>query len=533
MSDYHTYLKNGDLNIEINIPNIYKSDDSETNCDQIRTYLANLIGINYDYLIVDIIRKKRKIKKCDIPIENGDELYFYINKEIKIDLSELEIKSGFYCSIDKSTTEIEYTEKHLDSIKLRESIYTEKIYEIINLNLNLINSNINPDSKIILMNLIPMKFNLSYVSYYKLNFIEEENYFFGNLDENGIPNGYGFYFNKLKGEYYEGYFKNNSLTNGKCISFRNSSYIIINSLFIDRLASGYGSMNYFNGSEKYEGFFKNGLYSDNGKLTNLLGEYSGDFNEGYYNGYGKMIYSNNDVYTGFWNFGVKSIFGKYKYYNGNYYIGCWNNDKKEEFGISYDITKHLNYIGTFKDNIPTYNLNEFIELEKINYYTDFIGFEESKLKIEEKIMSRLNINIYDQDKVMFRRNLYNSYDSLEEIKDLTEFFYVGNYDFQFEKCGMGILYFNKTNGIIDNYINNEVSKYPYSKLYIDIKYKGFQKYYFIFDNLNKENNFGMIRYEDNSFYIGYTKNFYKNGFGILNDGNGNIISGNWQNGILI
>ena len=43
----------------------------------------------------------------------------------------------------------------------------------------------------------------------------------------------------------------------------------------------------------------------------------------------------------------------------------------------------------------------------------------------------------------------------------------------------------------------------------------------------------MIKYEDNSFYIGNTKNFYQNGFGMLNDGNGHIISGNWQNGNLI
>ena len=54
MSDYRVYIKYDSEDVELDIPDIYRDPDSETNSDQIKTFLANDSDINFTDLNCDI-----------------------------------------------------------------------------------------------------------------------------------------------------------------------------------------------------------------------------------------------------------------------------------------------------------------------------------------------------------------------------------------------------------------------------------------------------------------------------------------------
>ena len=85
------------------------------------------------------------------------------------------------------------------------------------------------------------------------------------------------------------------------------------------------------------------------KKNNRGDIYKGNFENGLFNGYGKLIEKNGTIYQGFWKEGKYNGFGKIKFNNGAYYLGYFENGKRKGFGIYYFENKDF-YIGEWKDN---------------------------------------------------------------------------------------------------------------------------------------------------------------------------------------
>ena len=64
MSDYTVYINDGADDVEYDIPDIYRDTDSETNSDQIKTYISSNFNIDFSNLSIDINRKGKLKRKC-------------------------------------------------------------------------------------------------------------------------------------------------------------------------------------------------------------------------------------------------------------------------------------------------------------------------------------------------------------------------------------------------------------------------------------------------------------------------------------
>ena len=63
-------------------------------------------------------------------------------------------------------------------------------------------------------------------------------------------------------------------------------------------------------------------------------KYEGNFKNGNFEGLGRMIYANGDIYKGEWNEGKRSGKGFWKSLKGDYsYEGDWKNGLPDGFGI--------------------------------------------------------------------------------------------------------------------------------------------------------------------------------------------------------
>ena len=63
--------------------------------------------------------------------------------------------------------------------------------------------------------------------------------------------------------------------------------------------------------------------------------YIGNFENGLFSGYGKLIEKNGTIHQGFYTEGKYNGFGKIKFNNGAYYLGYFKKGKRNGFGIYY------------------------------------------------------------------------------------------------------------------------------------------------------------------------------------------------------
>jgi hypothetical protein len=98
-------------------------------------------------------------------------------------------------------------------------------------------------------------------------------------------------------------------------------------------------------STKYIGLFRRGLQHGQGKLYDLKGVliYEGCFENGKYNGYGKLTLKDGERYDGIFANGDMNGLGTYYYANGSYFEGVFN------CGFKHGKGKLFNRDGTFKE----------------------------------------------------------------------------------------------------------------------------------------------------------------------------------------
>ncbi|RDD47087.1 Phosphatidylinositol 4-phosphate 5-kinase 8 [Trichoplax sp. H2] len=90
--------------------------------------------------------------------------------------------------------------------------------------------------------------------------------------------------------------------------------------FVDNTISGFGEMNYCNGS-KYTGEWKNNLFHGQGTFETAEYSYEGSWHIGQKQGKGKIRYSNGECYDGDWKCDKKWGHGITTFSNGNKYDG--------------------------------------------------------------------------------------------------------------------------------------------------------------------------------------------------------------------
>ena len=89
-------------------------------------------------------------------------------------------------------------------------------------------------------------------------------------------------------------------------------------------------------------FVYGGAFNENNKLhgngrtldieTRYFKNHEGNYNNGIFQGYGKMEYNNSDKYEGNFDKGFRSGFGKMTYANGDIYEGDWKCNQKHGTG---------------------------------------------------------------------------------------------------------------------------------------------------------------------------------------------------------
>ena len=101
---------------------------------------------------------------------------------------------------------------------------------------------------------------------------------------------------------------------------------------------------------KYIGQFENGFFQGQGTVIFDDGEtYTGEFKEDLFNGYGTYIFSNGSKYIGDFLNGDFHGNGFYTFYNGETYEGEYKENKRHGFG-NYKFNDGQEYIGEFKND---------------------------------------------------------------------------------------------------------------------------------------------------------------------------------------
>jgi hypothetical protein len=90
-----------------------------------------------------------------------------------------------------------------------------------------------------------------------------------------------------------------------------------------------------------------GIYEGKGKYVYINGDvYEGDYKNGKKEGKGKYVFVNGNVYEGDWKNGVMEGKGKMVYINGNVYEGDWkNNVEKERVNLYSQMETYMKGIG--------------------------------------------------------------------------------------------------------------------------------------------------------------------------------------------
>lgn len=531
MSDYSVYIKCESEDIEIEIPDIYKDSCSETNSDQIKRFLADKYDIDFTELSCDIKRNKRLKRNCtDYEILDGDELHFYfidINNEI--DITKLKLRSGYYNVLDEGYHKHNFTEVDLQIILSIDDIHREKIEELLKIFRQFLLTVTSDQDIAFISCLTLLSFNNLHIKSFPFNVLGED-WYFGFINSSGLPCGYGYYFSHSTKTYYEGNFSENNIYNGKSLFINgDTSYYTTGDFYSFFKQNNRGLKKYIFRNETYIGSFKNNEYCNGGKLITDKGEYNGLFSEGKKNGYGMMIYKNNDQYLGFWSNDLRSNFGKMKYSSGDYYSGTWEEDKKEVFGTYFDSECRITYVGTFFNDKRTFINDEFRLISGNVFFTDQVGEYDFSIKKEDLSSFRKTTvtSIYEYTKLMpasFKSEVISRLDSSKQT------FYIGHFDHIRQFYGMGKLYYNYGNELINNEICSSIP--IHSSKHEKIKFSGYRSYHSLFEN-GYPNGFGMINYENGDKYIGSITNGQINGEGIFIRSTGKRIKALWYNGLIV
>jgi hypothetical protein len=184
--------------------------------------------------------------------------------------------------------------------------------------------------------------------------------------EGNCTDGYGTYF-YADGGSYEGFFKNSFRNGPGMYVFPDGSNFSGN--WVNGKKEGYGMYGwtdgaaycgqYVNDNRSGEGIYidenkvvKGGIFKDgNFEQTFLIndnGSKSGCISGDCYNGFGKIIYSNGDVFLGFFKNGQMSH-GIYVYANKDSYIGEFSSGKKHGIGI-YTWSDQSYYLGMYQND---------------------------------------------------------------------------------------------------------------------------------------------------------------------------------------
>ena len=180
-----------------------------------------------------------------------------------------------------------------------------------------------------------------------LQFKNDNSIYKGSWNAQGIKEGFGTFIDS-KGNKYIGEWKNDKF-NGKGRLFStNGDYY--EGYFIDGIIEGIGMFYSKVRGYKYLGEFKNNKFHGRGKLVyDDKMTYEGDFIEGYKDGKGKLVFSDGSYYEG--NF-VKNNFngkGKFFFKDGRKYNGEWKNNSMDGKGV-FNWGNECRYVGEYKNN---------------------------------------------------------------------------------------------------------------------------------------------------------------------------------------
>ena len=105
------------------------------------------------------------------------------------------------------------------------------------------------------------------------------------------------------------------------------------------------------------GTFANDILQGHGRLIKANKSYVGEFQDGYYHGFGAMAWKNGESYHGYFEDNCKSGRGTHKYADGSHYVGRWSNGNQHGHG-SYHWANGDCYVGQFS-NGSFHGLGEF------------------------------------------------------------------------------------------------------------------------------------------------------------------------------
>lgn len=533
MPEYDVFIISENDSVEIDIPDIYKDDDSETEVDQIKNYLVEKYGVDFHALKTRIKRKERMMKvSTSIEILNGDKLYFDIDKDyIQQKGITFNLKSGFN-SVGESyykSNNISYKEDTINKIVEYESEYKHNVDNILNKFIEICNLISNDKIKNLIRSLTINRFNPNFYNRLPMktfNLCNNDYVFFGSFDVNNDMCGFGILYNLDLNIYYEGIFVGLNIFNALRLNLSSSPVLTKCNVFYRLIPNGIGEKNFLINSEIMSGNIDNDIFY--GKVYHITenGVYDGFYKNGSYNGYGKMSYKNGDVYYGYWKNGKRNIYGKMLYKSKEIYIGIWNNNLREDFGILLNRSHKKSYVGSFKDDKATYNENEFLILRKdIHNDNTIIGEVEKCIKKnDDEYLIVFGASIFNKSEI--KKNHYVNM-KMQDISDNRQAYYIGQFNNDHIEDGFGRLFFNSDT----NLINPETFDYFSSTKNISEIYNGFTEYQCMFKN-GKPNGFGIVKFSDGKKYIGNLKDGFFHGNGIFISCNGTVLKGKWHDGKL-
>jgi len=533
MSEYDVYIKTATEDVKVDLPDIYRDEDSETNTDQIKKYISDTLGVDYYTVVINVKRNGKMNRNWDNrEICNGDILYIeFKNKEKEQDLSKLKMKVGFSNNVNAIYADYNYTEKDLENVLTVEEEYKQNLDMILS-EVSRVHSLVtDQDMDKMLHMLLCRSFKPVHFTALPMHKIDDllgsKCLYYGKLDINGYMCGTGYLYLIKEKKYFEGTFCGVNIFNASCLDMGERPSLTRCNFFNALNAHGNGDISYIVENIHYTGHFENGLYHGKGVLINNLGIYNGLFKEGLFNGYGTMKYINGEYYMGFWCNGKRNMFGKMLYKDKSQYVGTWINDMREEMGSLYIPELENHYVGTFHNDNATFIEGEFVILNKFPIHNHIIGEMELCLKETEngKIHSVHGKHIHIKDNA--KSHSFKNY-LLDSIGPNRQGYYIGQFDHNDIEYGMGKLFSNRDEKIIDNSgpCNN-----AYSYEFTAQRYKGFREYQCIFVG-GTPNGFGMVKFENGEVYIGHFRNGNLHGSGIMKYNDGKTVKGFWRNNLL-
>ena len=246
-----------------------------------------------------------------------------------------------------------------------------------------------------------------------------------------------------------------------------------------------------------------------------IGEYTGEIKNSMPNGFGTMVYSNEDIYEGEWQDGLRHGTGTLTCYNedgyvDSKYIGNWENNKKN--GIGSFESGDSKYSGEWKND----KKNGIGTFENTDYqYTG--DWQDGYMQGQGEYITKPRNEIYEHYLGEMYENRYSGVGNLKTYRngDLYKiengFFVIGL--FQGENINVSL---PKDITISDRTIGDNLGRYyGESSSFFDLWSTG---------------GYGIIFLQDGSEYLGQWKDGMYDGYGKLTKADGSILEGKWSMG---